>query len=89
MVMRLTGAGPRAGLGKIPVTKGYQTDVLEKYLLIQTDGYQIILTAAWTARHEGITVLNIHWQYSGLYNTTTADNCLIVKVHGSVHEDMN
>ena len=46
MVMRITGAGPRAGLGKIPVTKGYQTDVLEKYLLIQTDGYQIILTAA-------------------------------------------
>ena len=46
MVMRITGAGPRAGLGKTPVTKGYQTDVLEKHLLIQIDGYQIILTAA-------------------------------------------
>jgi len=46
MVMRITGAAPRVGLGKIPVTKGYQTDVLEKYLLIQTDDYQSILTAA-------------------------------------------
>ena len=46
MVMRITGAGARAGLGKIPVTKRYQTVVLEKYLLIRTDGYQIILTAA-------------------------------------------
>ena len=46
MVMQITGVGPRAGLGKTPVTKGYQTDVLEKYLLIQTDGCQIILTAA-------------------------------------------